>query len=236
MTTPGERATPHWSIRSSTREGLTHELLDAEGRVVAAAIGANLLDEALDGAALASLAPDGAALIVRTGWLGECHTIDGGERVWTPHPAQWLGDARARFDASVDALLGALDGRPLWLWPHARHVLSDGPSLRRWLEDRGEDAPGVLLEPSALLTEPMLGEAEEHLDRVVQTAEVSRAVRGRVCAVLARGVRAFEGGEPGQVELAACVRSDGLVEADLVDRTARRLAELTGAPIVRPLQ
>ncbi|MEM9558747.1 MAG: hypothetical protein AAF995_00445 [Planctomycetota bacterium] len=236
-----DRTTADWSIRPSNAPGLTHELTDQGGTLVAVASGANLLDDAFDAKQASGVGPADLPLVVRTGWLGERHGIGSGEHVWTAHPAQWLSGAREQFDVAVDALLEALGDRPLWLWPHARHVLSDGPSTRRWLEARAEVRPGarglgVLLEPTALLTEAMIAEREEHLDRVVQTAEVSPPVREAIRGVVARGVRAFEGEEAGLIELGACAQSDGLVEPERVNATARRIADLAGVPIVRPLQ
>lgn len=225
--------TPDWSLRKTDADARSHEIVDADNGVIASVLHANLLDEE---PALPGRLPAGA-LVVRTGWLGDEQVLDDGARVWSSHPAQWLGSARERFDTGIARVLEQAGDREVWLWPHARHTLSDGPSVRRWLDDRaqaGLPAVGLLLEPTALLTEPMLGEREEHLDRVVQTVEVSAAVRGAIRGVICRGARAVEA--DGGIELAACAQSDGVVEADLVEATARRIADLAGAPVVRPLQ
>lgn len=85
-------------------------------------------------------------------------------------PRNWMGFGRAALDAVVVPLARRLaaEGRRLVLLPHARHVLSDVPSCRRFLADHADLAVGVALAPAALLEPTMVGDVADHLERILR--------------------------------------------------------------------
>ncbi len=82
-------------------------------------------------------------------------------RVWTDEA--WAGLARAiaalRMEVGPDVML--------WVRPHACHVVSDLPSCRRFLSDVADASTRVLLDPASMLTEELVGAAEDHLVRIL---------------------------------------------------------------------
>ncbi|MEL6328657.1 MAG: hypothetical protein AAFR38_03265 [Planctomycetota bacterium] len=109
---------------------------------------------------------DARAPLVRwSGWIGgpaarDDGTFDADFRTWTPA-------GREAFDAWAATLAGET-----WLRPHCRHVVSDVQTclnlVRSW-EDQAELPLRLLLDPAALLTASMLGQAEDHLARAIET-------------------------------------------------------------------
>lgn len=119
----------------------------------------------------ARAAPDGVVL-AWSGWFGAPDTSDDG-RV-DPDHRTWAGEGRTRLDALLAAAVPRFTslGARLWLRPHARHVLSDGPScaafVRAHAGARGTIA--LLLDLDLLLTPEMHQRRAEHTDRILQTA------------------------------------------------------------------
>lgn len=98
-------------------------------------------------------------VIFRSGSLAD----DSAER----HPANWLPPGRQALDAWLQkAHSQVADGTQLLLQPHARHVLSDVPSTRRFFEDHADSAVGLALNPTDLLEANMLERLEEHVERI----------------------------------------------------------------------
>lgn len=73
---------------------------------------------------------------------------------------------------AVERAWGAHPGAR-WVWPRVGEVLSDVPSLRRFLKDREGAAASsgwrFVLDPVAMLAPSMLGNADEHVMRVLET-------------------------------------------------------------------
>ena len=87
-----------------------------------------------------------------------------------PHPYNWMEPGRAALAERLTSVDDAVR-KSILLRPHARHVLSDMPSVRRWLDERdddGIDAPGIALEPAALFEPGMIADAEDHLIRILE--------------------------------------------------------------------
>lgn len=84
----------------------------------------------------------------------------------------WSGEGRDRFDSAWAGLREQADrlGVALWARPHAGDVMGDVPALRQIAAGKtGIDR--VLLDPAGLLTPGMLGEAEDHLQRMIEPLE-----------------------------------------------------------------
>jgi len=84
----------------------------------------------------------------------------------------WSGEGRDRFDSAWAGLRAQADrlGVALWARPHAGDVMGDVPALRQIAAGKtGIDR--VLLDPAGLLTPGMLGEAEDHLQRMIEPLE-----------------------------------------------------------------
>lgn len=92
----------------------------------------------------------------------------------SPHPANWMPAGRTALDDLCRRLGGA---GCVCLRPHARHVLSDVPSCRRFLADHGGRGFGVALSPATMLEPSMLATAEDHLGRLFEGL-------GGACALL----------------------------------------------------
>jgi hypothetical protein len=99
-------------------------------------------------------------------WSGSLAADDD---LFAPHPGNWTGPGRDALDARVAALAGPLRDRDLTLClrPHARHVLSDAPSCRAFLEAHADAPVALALDPAALLEESMLDAAGDHLGRIL---------------------------------------------------------------------
>jgi hypothetical protein len=104
-----------------------------------------------------------------------------GEALFDAHPATWSPRGQREFVEAVERLLPTLQARRqcLWLRPHARHALSDGPSMRRFREHfasvlatpRQPGSLGILPDPVGLLTRRMLPVAADHLARFAEAIE-----------------------------------------------------------------
>ena len=84
----------------------------------------------------------------------------------------WSGEGRERFDSAWAGLRTQADrlGVALWARPHAGDVMGDVPALRQIAAGKtGIDR--ILLDPAGLLTPGMLGEAEDHLQRMIEPLE-----------------------------------------------------------------
>ncbi|GAB4382767.1 MAG: hypothetical protein Kow0022_01010 [Phycisphaerales bacterium] len=94
-----------------------------------------------------------------SGWVGEAD-IDSGwfERV----PGGWMPSSQQTWKAVMQKVDEA-DG--VVLRPHARHLLSDGPGCRAWLQ--GGPGRHLLLDPVAMLEPEMLPDADEHIERLL---------------------------------------------------------------------
>jgi len=124
------------------------------------------------------------------------------EELFAPDPTSWMPAGRERFERFVDAALDSMsDGVRLLVRTHARHVLSDIPTVRTFATGR-EDAPvGVLLDPASMLEPSMIDHADDHLERIA-----SGALRG-ADAVLVAGLRR-SGALGGETELCELERGE----------------------------
>lgn len=122
----------------------------------------NLLEEA----------PPAGPLVSWSGWAGEQPGLTGG--VWSAAFETWGPAGRAAFDKRIDALAGRTDR--VLIRPHARHVVSDIPSVATLARRFEGGSVGVLLEPAALFTPEMLPDADEHLERIAALVPVSAGV------------------------------------------------------------
>lgn len=91
--------------------------------------------------------------------------------------ATWSSGAWEDFLARVDRAVGACPC-PLLLWPGPGSVLSDAVSTLSFA--RGRAGVGLLADPAAWVTGPMLGDAADHLDRFARALALCDAVRGVV--------------------------------------------------------
>jgi hypothetical protein len=99
------------------------------------------------------------------GWSGSM-----ADDLFEAHPYTWLSaghETLASRCAEIESRLASIDRR-LVLQPHHRHVLSDAPSSRSFLESRDGGSIGVALAPASMLTPDMAADAAEHLERMFQ--------------------------------------------------------------------
>ncbi|MAY73942.1 MAG: hypothetical protein CMJ31_04310 [Phycisphaerae bacterium] len=150
-----------WTISAAPdNDGWDHVITDEHGAETA---------RAWDGNPLASDPPSasGSIACLRSGWVGgEGHPEDG---VFTSSFETWAKAGAERFGERWPEVAARYER--IWVWPHARHVLSDTQSIFTNVRDDGGPlaGAGVLLEPTALLTASMIEAAEDHLMRTADT-------------------------------------------------------------------
>jgi len=154
---------PRWVRRDGAGGGVERaEVVDDAGAVRLVVDERNPLDESAGGAP--PLAVDGASLVVWSGSLAGPFP----EHLETPTPLNWMPPGGRALADWLDRLDEDARARR-WIRPHARHVLSDPPSVRAWWRRRAEAAGGtppvggLALDLAALLEPSMLGDADEHL-------------------------------------------------------------------------
>lgn len=164
-------------------------------------------------------------LMAWSGWLPEDHLPDAG--AFAPASSTWMGPGLTRLGAVCDRLAPKLEQAQLRLAlvPHARHVLSDPPSIRSFFKDRPAGPIGLVLEPSALLTEPMLADAQDHLTRIYESLADLDALLGVILTNVEPIASAL--GELGPVPI-----HRGVIDPDLICAPARRLLPATTRLIV----
>lgn len=120
-----------------------------------------------------------------------------GDTLFESTPRTWMSAGRERFVAAVQeaSAWACARGVTIALRPHARHALSDLPSVLALLGVQKGGAAlgppkgvGVLLDPMAMLTAGLLPAADEHLERVLGAAAGLPGVVGVVvCNVRSPG-------------------------------------------------
>lgn len=174
-------------------------------------------------------------------WSGGVGEGDDAEAMFEPDPRTWMSAGRDAFAAGLEraAKWASAHGSTICLRPHARHVLSDTPSLRTLLGVQKGGAvvgppPGieVLLDPIAMLTPRMLATVEDHLERVLSLVATLPGVIGIVASnIAAASAEALaadldEGPALQRVPLRA-----GVIDPALIARAIRR-HNSEGLPIV----
>jgi len=115
--------------------------------------------------------PDGP-IVAWSGWAGGQPRLAGG--VWSPAFETWGPAGRAAFDERIGSL--ARSGARVLIRPHARHVISDIPSVATLAKRFEGGSVGVLLEPAALFTSEMLRDTDEHIERIAALVSVCAGV------------------------------------------------------------
>jgi len=123
-------------------------------------------------AAMGGLGGVGGVVVGWSGWMGEPpSTVDGAVEA---DFRAWSGEGRRGLDDVVAAVVPLLEATQahLWLRPHARHVLSDGPSCAAFLRAHAAacaaETIGLLLDLELALTEPMRVRRVEHVERMLE--------------------------------------------------------------------
>jgi hypothetical protein len=103
-------------------------------------------------------------------WSGSSAEVDGGG-AFDEDPRTWGPKGWAALEEAVRAMPGR--GR-VWVRPHARHVVSDIPGVRRLLEAEWGSRLGVALDPAAMMTPAMRGSAgmADLVTRVFEAVEL----------------------------------------------------------------
>lgn len=133
--------------------------------------GASLLAmyDAKDVAGVAVLPESGVGVGLGTAFTPE---DDGAPAMaWGASAWEWLNARVAGAEAAWGGWGAHAGGR--WVWPRvgangAAEVLSDVPSLRRFLKDREGGGWRFVLDPVGMLADSMVGNAEEHVRRVLE--------------------------------------------------------------------
>lgn len=120
--------------------------------------------------------PSDLPVIRWSGWIAdEASPADPSLRTWLGegwlHLLAWLERRESQ---------GPGDLAPLWLRPHHGHVLSDVPSIGRWIKTlpqhvvdskaEYQNVPpriGLVIDPAALLAPAMLADAADHVQRMI---------------------------------------------------------------------
>lgn len=135
----------------------------------------------------------------------------------------WTGQGWNALTSMCDRLgpIHAERGQQILFRPCASHVLSDPRSCLTFFRDRTESPFGLLLDPIAMLTPPMLPDASDHLDRTLSTLLTRPETRGVVLADATISESAIAHAPLGQ----------GSLQADLVASIIERVGE-SGLPII----
>lgn len=162
--------------------------------------GASLLAmyEAADVGGAVTLPGSGVAVGLGTAVGGE----DGPAMAWGASAWAWLDERVAGAEAAWGAHGGGHSGGhsgARWVWPRvgeegAAEVLSDVPSLRRFLKEREGGGWRFVLDPVGMLAESMMGNAEEHVRRVLEVMGSHEACGAVVLADVAMDAKAGRGG------------------------------------------
>ncbi|MGA1224201.1 MAG: hypothetical protein ACO31E_06505 [Phycisphaerales bacterium] len=91
-----------------------------------------------------------------------------GDSLFADEPRTWMRPGHERFAAFLDEIVPALrdHGRTLCIRPHHRHEIGDVHAAVKMLRDRAGAPVEVLLSPADLLAPSMLGQLDEHLERM----------------------------------------------------------------------
>lgn len=134
--------------------------------------------------------PAGLPVVMQTGSFAEC---DGGG-VFDPHPRTWSTHGWAALVEACDQATRAFSG-VIVVRPHARHVLSDVPSLRRFAahaRERHPDRFQLLLDPVSML-EPVHLSRKDAGDFIARTLEEADTIGLKVFGIVAAGASLIDG-------------------------------------------
>lgn len=169
------------------------------GTAAAAPIGIVDIRNPLEGEAVASAArietAAGSGVVIGwSGWLGEpASSVDG---VVDADFRMWSGHGRRSLDEVVAAVMPLLEasGGRWWIRPHARHVLSDGPSCGAFLKAHAAACLagrlGLVLDLDLVVTDAMRERRVEHVGRMLETLG---PIAGLVAVVAGDGDQAVVG-------------------------------------------
>lgn len=156
-----------------------------------------------------------ARVVVRSGWMAM--DPDAGPVL------SWTAGPRAKLDQAIEGLLPVLRerGATLLIRPALGDMVSDIPSalgiIRKW----SNQPVGLLVEPSALLTESMIERVADHLQRIGEALGEHDATAG----ILLTNV-AFPHGTAKRVPT-----GDGVIPPAMLDDFARA-AHAAGKPVI----
>ncbi len=177
------------------------------------------------------------ACVVWSGTLGD-DLFDADPRTWGPR-------GRSAWADRLSELLALARDRKVQLWvrPHARHVVSDAPTIDRMLADHAgdvahQDAPlRVLSDPASMFTRSMLAYSEDHWERMLSATRRWAGINACAGVILAnvREIDAPSTAEASPVDegpaLASAPLYDGLIPSAVV-RTITPSLLPSGVPIV----
>lgn len=214
-------------------------LLDVHGRVAGWRDGRNPLESgwrleappadagpALSRAAESAGAPPAPLVVLWSGSLARA--------LGDADPRNWMAAGQHAVERLVSHLedVAMPDADRILIQPHARHCLSDVPSVLRILaRDAGaRRRPGLALSPLSLLEAPMLADAEDHLERIVERlGPFARAV------ILEARSDAVAGGEPdaARLEGLAAARIEAMIPATVPRLRVGRLIGSVPGPVAQ---
>ena len=101
-----------------------------------------------------------------------------GDDLFQSDPRNWMAGGRSALDSFCGRIASELEQRDIRLAirPHARHVLSDGLSTRRFFDDHADSPFELALDPAAMLEPSMAHAVEEHLERIFEMLGIRAAM------------------------------------------------------------
>lgn len=142
-------------------------------------------------------------------WSG---SVEAEEGLFTPSIRTWgpAGQAALEAAALVFQKIGA--ERSVWLRTHARHVLCDSVRCERVFAKHATERLKLLADPAGLFTRQMVGKAEDHLHRTMESFARQWSSTNQIAAVVLTGLMDSTVGEadPMQTDMGEPMRAVGL--------------------------
>lgn len=145
-------------------------------------------------------------------WSG---SVDDEEGVFTPSVRTWGPAGQAEFEKAAMRLeKGDQQRSAVWLRTHARHVLCDSVRCERVFAKHATERLKLLADPAGLFTRQMVGKAEDHLHRTMESFARQWSSTNQIAAVVLTGLMDSMVGEadPMQTDMGEPMRAVGLKE------------------------
>ncbi|MBL0869919.1 MAG: hypothetical protein IBJ18_05005 [Phycisphaerales bacterium] len=142
-------------------------------------------------------------------WSG---SVEAEEGLFTPSIRTWGPAGQAAFEAAALVFQKIGAERSVWLRTHARHVLCDSVRCERVFAKHATERLKLLADPAGLFTRQMVGKAEDHLQRTMESFARQWSSTNQIAAVVLTGLVDPSGGvaDPMQTDTGEPMRAVGL--------------------------